>query len=157
MKELLEYREKLIARLLEATKEFCEACKKIENPFEALNGGWSAHQIASHTRDVERLIYGERVQKTLHEENPLFKSFDTDAWTAQHYDKDEPLSDILFEFEASVQKLCALLKTMKTEDWSRLSRHESRGNELTLQLWVEHSLAHIEEHLREIKTSVQDR
>ena len=34
MKELLEYREKLTARLSKATKEFCEACESFENPFE---------------------------------------------------------------------------------------------------------------------------
>jgi uncharacterized protein Yka (UPF0111/DUF47 family) len=151
MKELLEYREKLIARLSEATKEFCEVCESFTNPFEKVDGDWNVHQIASHTRDVEHLIYGERVHKTLNEENPHFKSFNADTWMAEHYNKDEPLNKILIDFDSNVTELCTLLKNMKQEDWSRLSNHESGGNELTLQIWVERSLAHIEEHLKALK------
>ncbi len=37
------------------------------------------------------------------------------------------------------------------EVWSREGRHEALGGGLTLQLWVERSLAHIEEHLAAVK------
>jgi len=151
MKELLEYREKLISRLSEATKEFCGVCKNFANPFEKVDGDWNVHQIASHTRDVENLIYGERARKTLSEDNPYFKSFNADAWMAEHYNKDEPLNKILIDFDANIIALCNTLKNIKREDWSRLSNHESAGNELTVQLWVERSLAHIEEHLKALK------
>jgi len=151
MKELLEYREKLIARLSEAAQEFCEVCESFTNPFEEVDGDWNVHQIASHIRDVEYLIYGERVRKTLNEDNPHFKSFNADAWMAKHYNKDEPLGKILTDFSSNITELCNTLINIKQKDWSRLSNHESAGNELTLQLWVERSLAHIEEHLKTIK------
>jgi hypothetical protein len=150
MKELLEYREKLIARVGEATKEFCLACESFENPFEKVDE-WNVHQIAAHTRDVEKLVYGERVRKTLVEENPQFKSFDADAWLANIYNKDEPLNKILIDLDASVSDLYNILKNLKQEDWSRLSSHQSAGNELTLQVWVERGLAHVEEHLKSLK------
>src|SRR5688572_18526896 len=105
MKELLEYREKLMARLAQATKEFCEICQTFENPFEKVDGDWNVHQIASHTRDVEKLIYGERVHKTLNKDTPHFKSFNADAWMAEHYDKDESLNKILIDFDSSVSEL----------------------------------------------------
>jgi len=151
MKELLEYREKLMAKFLQATKEFCDACRGVEDPFENIEGDWNVHQIASHTRDVEKSIYGERVHKTLHEDKPYFKSFNAEAWMAEHYDKDEPLNKILDDFDSSVRELHNILQNLKREDWSRLSSHESGGNELTLQIWVERSLAHIEEHLLTLK------
>lgn len=150
MKELLEYREKLIARVAEATKEFCLACEAFANPFEKVDE-WSVHQIAAHTRDVEKLIYGERVRKTLHEEYPQFTSFDVDAWAKNQYNKDEPLNKILIDLDTSVSDLCNILKNLKREDWSRLSSHQSAGNEMTLQVWVERGLAHIEEHLKTLK------
>ncbi|MBL8049845.1 MAG: DinB family protein [Anaerolineales bacterium] len=152
MKELLEYREKLIARLSEATKEFCEVCENFANPFEKVDGDWNVHQIASHTRDVEHLIYGARVRQTLNEDNPYFKSFDADVWMTNHYDKDEPLHKILIDFDTNVTEMCNILNELPQTGWSRLSRHESGGNELTLQIWVERSLAHIEEHLKALKT-----
>ena len=151
MKELLEYREKLIARLAEATKEFCLAYESFEHPVEKVDGDWNVHQIASHTRDVEHLIYGARIRQTLNEDNPHFKSFDANAWMANHYNKDEPLNKILIDFDASVTELCNILKELPRQSWSRLSSHESAGNELTVQLWVERSLAHIEEHLQALK------
>jgi hypothetical protein len=153
MKELYEYREKLVARLAEATKEFCSVCEAFTNPFEKIDGEWNVHQIASHTRDVENLIYGARVHKTLYEDRPHFKSFDADAWMANNYNKDEPLNKILIDFDTSVTELCNILKDLPHASWSRLSSHESAGNELTLQIWVERSLAHIEEHLRTLKKS----
>ena len=151
MKELLEYRVKLIERLGKAAQEFCAACKAVENPFTKVEGEWTLHQIVWHTRDVDKLIYGVRIRQTLNENNPLFKSFDADAWMASHYDQDEALETILSEFSASIEDLCKILSAMPNEAWSRVSQHETIGGELTLQLWAERSLAHIEEHLQTVK------
>jgi len=151
MKELLEYREKMIARLADAAQEFCSACRAFDDPFTKVEGEWTAHQIASHTRDVDKMIYGARIRQTLNEENPEFKSFDADAWMAEHYNKDEPLENILSDFSANMDDLYTILQSMPRETWSRESRHETMGGGLTLQLWVERSLAHIEEHLLALK------
>jgi hypothetical protein len=153
MKELFEYREKLIARLGEAAEEFCETCKSFKNPFEKVEGDWTVHQLAAHTRDVEKFIYGQRIRRTLQEDNPEFTSFDADTWMAEHYDQNEPLDKMLGEFLAGVKEVCEMLGKMPQEGWSRLSRHETLGGELTSQLWVERSLAHIEEHLLTLKNA----
>jgi hypothetical protein len=47
--------------------------------------------------------------------------------------------------------LCAILSGAPREVWSRESRHPELGGGLTLQFWVERSLAHIEEHLTAVK------
>jgi len=151
MKELLEYRVKMIARLGEAAREFCAACEAVGDPFVKVEGEWTLHQIASHTRDVEKLVYGARINKTLNEINPEFKDFDADAWMATHYSQEESLSEILGEFMKNIDDLCKTLSALPREAWSRESRHEVVGGELTMQLWVERSLAHIEEHLRSVK------
>ena len=91
MKELLEYRVNLIDKLEKVSQEFRLACESINNPLKKVEGEWTLHQIASHTRDVEKLVYGTRILQTLHEENPEFKSFDADEWMAAHYKKDEPI------------------------------------------------------------------
>lgn len=151
MKELLEYREKLIARVAEAAQEFSAACEAFGDPFTKAEGEWTVHQIASHTRDVDKMVYGERIRRTLKEENPEFKSFDADGWMAANYNKDESLAEILGDFAASINDLRKTLQAMPREAWSRQSRHETMGGELTLQLWVERNLAHIEEHLQTLK------
>ncbi len=153
MKELLEYRVKMIARLAEAAQEFCLTCKVFSDPFTKVDGEWTVHQIASHTRDVDKKIYGARIRRTLNEEKPEFKSFDADAWMAEHYNKDEPLENILSDFSVNMEDLRNILQTMPREAWSRESRHKTMGDGLTLQLWVERSLAHIEEHLLTLKNA----
>lgn len=151
MKELMEYRVKLVDRLREAAGEFCEAGQSIPDPDRIVEGEWTIHQIISHTRDVEKNVYGMRIRRTLNEENPTFKNFEADDWMKVEYRKDEPLTAILGEFSASVEELCQMLGTLPTEAWSRLSRHESLSGDLPMQLWVERSLAHIEEHLATLK------
>jgi hypothetical protein len=49
-----------------------------------------------------------------------------------------------------VEGLCESLSGLPLEAWSRESTHEALGGGLTLQLWVERSLAHIEEHLQTV-------
>ena len=151
MKELIEYREKLIARLEQAAQEFCDVCKA-SNPSTKIESDWSLHQVAAHTRDVDKFVYGVRVRKTLSEENPLLESFDADHWAETDYKKDEPLENILDEFGGSIKNLCGILRDAPQEAWSRVSRHETLGGELTMQLWVERSLAHIEEHLATVRS-----
>ena len=151
MKELMEYRVKIVARLQEAAHEFRDACMAVHDPFLLVESEWTLHQIASHTRDVNKLVYGARVRQTLAEENPEFRNFDADAWMAAQYNKEEPLPDILDEFVANVEELCKTLSEIPREVWPRESRHEIMGRELPLQLWVERGLAHIEEHLRTLK------
>ncbi len=150
MKELVEYREKLLERFGAAAREFCAACKEVNDPFMQVEEGWNLHQIASHTRDVQNLVYGARIAQTLDEDNPEFENFDADAWMAAHYHSQEPLAEILDEFEKSTEALRERLSGLPQEAWSRESRHGALGGGLTLQLWVERSLAHIEEHLQTI-------
>ncbi len=148
MKELDEYREKLIQRLVQAAEEFRAACLAAADPAVPVeSGGWSVHQLAVHTRDVDKLVYGERVRRTLAEDDPLFPNFDGDRYMAEHYDATEPLSKVLDEFVRSIRELSERLQTMPVDGWSRPSRHETQGSDLTLQTWVERGLGHIEEHL----------
>lgn len=92
-----------------------------------------------------------RVRRTLTEHYPAFPKFDANTWAAQHYDPDEPLEKILAEFESSIHAMVEQLKIQPDSAWSRLGRHETQGDR-TLQIWVERSLEHIQEHLETVKT-----
>ncbi len=152
MKELLEYRKKLMKRLLEAAKEFRAACLAVKDPYTPLGAdGWNVHQIAVHTRDVDKLVYGLRARRTALEANPEFPNFDGNAYLAENYDASESLNDLLKGFVESIEALVKFLRALPDEAWSRLSRHTTLGSGLTLQTWVEKDLAHIEEHLQTVK------
>jgi hypothetical protein len=148
MKELIEYRTRLIDKLDAAARDFRDACLAVRDPYAPIEaGGWNMHQLAVHTRDSDRQVYGLRARRTLQEDNPLFSSFDGDAYMAAHYDAREPLRGLLDELVTSVGSLAGTLRKLPPEGWSRESRHETQGVGLTLQTWVERSLEHLEEHL----------
>ncbi len=151
MKELDEYRAKLIDRLGQAAAEFRRACLAVADPLRSVDGGWNVHQLAAHTRDVDKMVYGARARRTLTEDDPLFANFDGDAYMAAHYDPDEPLPRMLDELQAGIGSLVVLLRDMPVEGWSRPARHETQGDGFTLQTWVERSLQHIEEHLATVE------
>jgi hypothetical protein len=152
MNELLEYRMNLMERLGSAANEFRAASLAVQDPYAPLEeGGWNTHQIAVHTRDVDKLVYGLRARRTAMEDNPEFPNFDGDAYMAENYDATESLSGLLNGFVASVEALVELLRALPVEGWSRQSRHATLGKGFTLQTWVERNLAHIEEHLETVK------
>ena len=152
MNQLLEYRSKLIDRLEAAAEEFCAACLAVGDPFKAVDeGGWNTHQLAAHTRDVGKVVYGMRMRRTVDEDEPEFQNFDADEWMASNYHADEPLASILDDLSASVKETASMLRGLPREAWNRESRHETYGGGFTLQAWVERGLAHIEEHLATVK------
>ena len=151
MKELTEYRQRLLERLVESAKSFRAACLDAQEPFAPLEpGGWNVHQTAAHTRDVNELVYGSRARRTVEEENPEFANFDGDAYMAEQYKPEEPLGAMLDGFVTDVESLAAFLRQLSPEAWSRQSRHATMGGGFTLQIWVERSLAHIEEHIESL-------
>jgi hypothetical protein len=152
MKELTEYRTQLINKLSATAKDFQAACLAVNDPFAPLEeASWNVHQVAAHTRDVDKLVYGMRAQRTAQEDNPEFQNFDGDAYTREHYSADESLQEMLAGFVENVEKLADTLRALPPEAWSRVSRHAKLGNGFTLQTWVERDLAHMEEHLETVK------
>lgn len=152
MKELEEYRGNLTKRLEEAADEFRAACLKVDEPHAWVDvDGWTVHQIAVHTRDVDKLVYGLRARRTVAEQNPEFPNFDGEAHMAANYRTNELLDEVLDQLVENVRALVQWLQSLPPEAWSRVSRHSTLGSNLTLQSWVEKDLAHIEEHLKAVK------
>ncbi|MEP7135214.1 MAG: DinB family protein [Chloroflexota bacterium] len=152
MKELNQYRTQLINKLTITAKDFQAACLAVKDPFAALDeGSWNVHQVAAHTRDVNKLVYGMRAQKTAQEDNPEFQNFDGDEYTREHYSAEESLPVLLDGFVQNVETLAGILRALPPEAWSRVSRHAKLGDGFTLQTWVERDLAHIEEHLETVR------
>ena len=151
MKEITGYRTELISKLIASAREFQEACLAVQDPFVRVEDGWNIHQVATHVRDVDQLVYGLRAKRTAREDNPEFQNFDGDAYAREHYSPNESLEKLLDGFVQSIESLADMLRNLPPEAWARVSRHEKLGENLTLQLWVERSLAHIKEHLETVR------
>src|SRR5919205_3727171 len=122
MKELSEYRVNLMEKLRATAEAFRDQCLAVKDPYAPLtNNGWSVHQIAAHTRDVAKLVYGLRARRTATEDNPKFQNFDGEAYMAEHYDASEPMPALLNDFVGSIEALIVWLHTLPVETWSRVS------------------------------------
>ena len=136
MKELNEYRTLLMNKLVVTAKEFEAACLAVNDPYAPLDeGGWNVHQVAAHTRDVDKLVYGMSAQRTANEDNPEFENFDGDEYTRDHYSAEESLQTLLAGFVENVEALSVLLRALPPRAWSRVSRDVRFGNSFTLQSW----------------------
>ena len=152
MRELYEYRTRLIERLIAAASEFRSGCLAVKDAFMPLEeGGWNVHQVAAHTRDVNGLVYGRRARRTAVEDNPEFPGFDGGKYMAEHYSAGEPLPEIVDGLVKDVENLAEMLRDLPPEAWARGSRHAMLGRGITLQTWVEKDLAHLEEHLAALR------
>ncbi len=152
MKELIEYRMSMMDRLAAAAREFRTECLAVKDPFQPLEaGGWNVLEIATHTRDVDRLVYGARARRTAEEDNPDFQNFNGEQHMAANYSAYMPLEEILNQLVDQVESLVQMLRELPGEAWARISSHEMLGHGLTLQSWVEKDLAHIEEHLETVR------
>lgn len=151
MEELLEYRQRMIKKIAK-TSEFVEAATlRIKDHSQALEtDGWNLHQVIAHMRDVNQHVYLLRLHRIIDEENPMFEDFDGEAWMAENYQPREPIHKLVSEFKEQCNSSANWLKNLPVEAWNRPGRHPYFG-EHTLQWWTERTLAHIEEHLAQLK------
>lgn len=150
MEELLDYRKDLLNKLSTAPDELAKSLKSIRDPFQPLEpGGWNAHQVIVHMRDVNREVYILRLKRILKEEDPMFANFEGEAWMAAHYQAGEPLADVLAEFSSGCTSTAAWLANLPASAWNKPGSHPTLGRH-ALQWWVERLLTHVNEHLQQI-------
>lgn len=150
MEELFEYRDRMLTRLAESGKMLETALGQIKDVTTPLEpGGWNAHQVITHMRDVNQQVYIPRLHRIIDEENPLFENFDGEAWMAQHYQAQEAVPDITTQFGSQCLACATWLRGLPAEAWNRPGKHPTIGVH-SLQWWVERLLAHVTDHLKQL-------
>lgn len=110
---------------------------------------WSVHAVLAHLRDVERHVFLNRIRRILNEEYPALESFDQEQWNRDHYSAEEPLEDIVAEYESLRQEEIQLLRNASAEDWTRRGVHPEYGN-LSVEWLALHNYAHTLDHLHQM-------
>lgn len=116
---------------------------------------WSIHEIISHLRDNEEIVFLFRAKKIIADDNPAVPNFEQDIYQREHYLATEPLKKMLSEFRSSRKKQVALLRKTKDKDWSRTAQHPEYGT-ISLEWLVRHCVDHTFEHLAQIGYSHED-
>lgn len=105
---------------------------------------WSALEYAAHVRDVFG-AYGQRIQHTLGEEQPVFEAIDPDAMAAEgRYNEQDP-EVVASELAASAETLALILEAVPDDGWDRVgfSRGEERSVLYTAQRAVHEGNHHL--------------
>lgn len=156
MKQLLEYRAELLARLARQPAELAEAVNVVpeaERTVRRVSGDYTLHQLLAHVRDLEALAFLPRLRRILTEDHPRLEAFPSHHWSLESYQPDEPMADVLAHFTRAREEALSILRPLPAEGWGRTGFHPPSGPR-TAQWWAEWIYTHAREHLDEIRRAV---
>jgi hypothetical protein len=116
--------------------------------------GWTVHQLVHHVADSHMNAY-MRIKLGLTEDNPSIRPYDQDAWAQLNDVKTLPINVSLTLLHALHQRLYAMLKDLRDDEWERTVFHPEHKKKMSLwellgmYAWHgRHHVAHIK-NLRE--------
>ncbi len=120
---------------------------QLDTPYRP--GGWTVRQTVHHVADSHMNAY-IRFKLALTEENPVISAYSQPDW-ADLADSQLPVEVSLILTETLHQRMVALLRSVKPNQWARTFRHPEMGNrriDVTVGLYAwhgKHHAAHITE------------
>jgi hypothetical protein len=152
MEELIAYRQMLLAALESIIEQLTHTVNAM--PSTAWHQPYSLdshtpHSVLAHLRDLEAVWFALQLPRLQYESTPVLPACAKRSWRENHYQPDEAIADILNEFSNLRSQELTWLRTLSSEDWSRIARHPWHGIH-TLQWWVEHQLDLSQQHLKEL-------
>lgn len=110
---------------------------------------WSPLEYGAHVRDVHR-VYGERLQRYLHEENPEFRDWNQDeAAIAGRYSEQDP-SVVAAELVAAAGEVASGFERVPDDAWNRPASR-SDGVRFTLESFARYYLHDVVHHLWDVR------
>jgi hypothetical protein len=152
-KETHDYRTRLVARLAAQPDDYLRLASALpESEWHARRAadGATLHQLAVHVRDSEAQAFLPRLHRIRAEDNPHLVDFPSHRWSLESYRPDEPLRDVLADFQRARADGVRLLQMLRSDDWSRIGFHPPSGPR-TLLWWAERIYTHARNHLWEIE------
>jgi carbonic anhydrase/acetyltransferase-like protein (isoleucine patch superfamily) len=108
-------------------------------------GRWSALEALCHLRDVDREVFGPRLERLLSGPHPELPDVTTRGWdAARDYQAQSP-ARALEEWRAARRVVRARLAPLSRGDWDRVGFHPARGAQSVaamVRAWAEHDLSH---------------
>jgi hypothetical protein len=113
-----------------------EAAGEIHSQFSGLReadlrrrpaeGEWCLKEVAAHLRDAEAM-YRSQLELIAHNREPELPYEPVDVLPYERDYVSEPLSELLYQWEASREDTVWLLRMLDEDDWERRGLHPHRG------------------------------
>ncbi|HEX8771073.1 MAG TPA: DinB family protein [Acidimicrobiales bacterium] len=108
---------------------------------------WSALEYAAHVRDVFG-AYGNRIQRTLVEDRPVFDAIAPDEMAAERRYNEQDPEVVAGELAATAETLAAILDAVPDEGWDRVGF--ARGEERSVLYTARRAVHEGHHHLLDI-------
>ena len=145
MEQLVEQYKQGYAKILKELEGLTEE----QLLFKPSEKSWSIREIIIHVSDAE-LVHIHRMKAVLSEDNPILTAFDQDLWTtrlnSQHVDHQLYLQ----LFKSMRESFLPILHHLTEQDYLRIGTHNQAG-QLTFKEILEHSIEHVDTHIRQIR------
>jgi hypothetical protein len=110
---------------------------------------WSPTEYACHVRDVF-VLFGERVQLMLTEDDPQFANWDQDETAiADDYSSQDP-AVVWSQLVPAGEALAAVFDSVPADAWDRTGRR-SNGSEFTVATLAQYFLHDVVHHLHDVR------
>lgn len=110
-------------------------------------GTWSALEYSAHVRDVY-VLFAERTELMLAQEDPLFDDWDQDRTAREkNYGAEDP-DRVAKQLVEAGEAYAALLDSV--EDWERVGRR-SNGSRFTIATLAQYGLHDVVHHLSDVR------
>ncbi|MFB9762535.1 DinB family protein [Ectobacillus funiculus] len=117
--------------------------------FKPSEKSWSIREIIIHVSDAE-LVHIHRMKAVLSEDNPILTAFDQDLWTTRLNSQQVDHQLYLQLFKSMRESFLPILHHLTEQDYLRIGTHTQAG-QLTFKEILEHSIEHIDIHIRQIR------
>ena len=112
-------------------------------------GEWPVKQVLLHTRDVSMLAYGLRIRRLLFETDPVFASYDEDAYRVLNPGDADSVADIMRMIVEEHDLIARMLSALPDDAWERSGHHPETGVR-TIEFFARRTAEHAEEHAAQI-------
>ena len=117
--------------------------------FKPSEKSWSIREIIIHVSDAE-LVHIHRMKAVLSEDNPILTAFDQDLWTIRLNSQYVDHQLYLQLFKSMRESFLPILHHLTEQDYLRIGTHNQAG-QLTFKEILEHSIEHVDTHIRQIR------
>ncbi len=107
---------------------------------------FTAIEQICHVRDIEIEGYHVRFHRTLHEDNPVLASIESEPLAIERAYEKADIDEVFKSFRAARTKTIALISGLSAEQFSRTAVFEGYGP-LTLKSLVHYLCSHDQQHL----------